>query len=316
MKKSKIIIFSLFSLLGISLCTGSVLAGYFVTDNADSFSVTIRATMAPRTVTFHTPHADDNTCSTYDSTPVQAEYGETLTDISASVPNTASFLGFSFSGWYLEDTFENSFSTSTPIENNIDLYAKFTRSNVLYDGTTYYVSSNSDQTVDAQNIYKVASQTWGVASTASMTNENKIDLISSSGVYKMTYSTNWTILRKVGLNAKDCSWWGDADAVSYVFGTTEDHSSWTNIWWGSTPSENNVYVNDSDHKTGEVYIDYSFSYLGVIRCNPSATLSLGDESGDHPYNSTQQTDLSGYNKNEIYLYWSSDNVVPTWGSGS
>ena len=316
MKKSKIIIFSLLSLLGISLCTGSVLAGYFVTDNADSFEVTIRATMAPRTVTFHTPHADDNTCLTYDTTPVQAEYGETLADISASVPNTASFLGFTFNGWYLESTFENSFSNSTAIENNIDLYAKFTRSNVLYDGTTYYASSNNDQTVNAQNIYKVASQTWGVASTASMTNENKIDLISSSGVYKMTYSSDWTILRKVGLNAKDCSWWGNDSYVSYVFGTDADHSEWGDIWWGAVHSTTSVYVNDSDHKTGEVYIDYSLSYLGVIRCNPDATLSMGDEEGTHPTNTTKETSLAGYNKDEIYLYWNNDNVVPTWGTGS
>ena len=314
MKKSKIIAFSILSLLGIGLCAGNVLAAYAITDNADSFNITIRTTMSPRTVTFHTPDADDNTCSTYNTTPVEAQFGETLTDISTSVPNTASFLGFTFGGWYLEDTFENSFSSSTAIESNIDLYAKYTRNNVLYDGSAYYVSSNNDQTVDAQYVYKVATQTWGI--TPETSNENKIDLISDSGIYKMTYSSDWTILRKVGLNAKDCSWWGDADAVSYVFGTTEDHSSWGDIWWGATPSENNVYVNNSDHKTGEVYIDYSFSYLGVIRCNPSATLSLGDEAGDHPYNSTKQTDLSGYNKNEIYLYWSADNVVPTWGTGS
>ena len=314
MKRNKIIVFSLFSLLGVSLCTGSVLAAYAVTDNADSFGVTIRATMAPRTVTFHMPHSADNTCSTYDNTPVEAEYGETLTDISSSVPNTASFLGFTFSGWYLEDTFENSFSTSTPIDSNIDLYAKFTRNNVLYDGSIFYASSNNDQIVDAQYIYKVATQTWGV--TPATSNENKVDLISGSGVYKMTYNTNWTILRKVGLNAKDCSWWGNDSYVSYVFGTTEDHSSWGDIWWGATPSTNNVYVNNSDHKTGEVYIDYSFSYLGVIRCNPSATLSMGDEAGTHPTNSTKQTNLLNYNKDSIYLYWSSDNVVPTWGNGN
>ena len=147
------------------------------------------------------------------------------------------------------------FLSSTAIENDIDLYAKFTRSNVLYDGSAYYASSNNDQIVDARYIYKVANQTWGVASTSSMTNENKIDLTSGSGIYKMTYSSDWTILRKIGLNAKDCSWWGDSDAVSYVFGTTEDHSEWGNIWWGATPSENSVYVNNSDHKTGEVYID-------------------------------------------------------------
>ena len=316
MQKSKIFIFSLLSLLGMSLSTGSVFAAYAVTDHASSFSVTIRTTTAPKTVTFHMPDADDPTCLSYNTTPVEANYGETLTDISSSVPNTASFLGFTFVGWYQESTYENSFSTSTPISTDLDLYAKYTRSNVLYDGSSYYVSGNNNQTVDARYIYKVATQTWGVAATASMTNENKIDLLTSSGIYKMTYSSNWTILRKVGLNAKDCSWWGNDGYVSYVFGTNEDHSSWGDIWWGSNASTNNVYVNNSDHKTGEVYIDYSYSYLGIIRCNPSATLSLGDEAGTHPTNSTKQTSLANYNKNSTYLYWSSDNVVPTWGNGS
>ena len=42
---------------------------------------------------------------------------------------------------------------------------------------------------------------------------------------------------------------------------------------------------------------------------------MGDEAGTHPTNSTKQTSLAGYNKDEIYLYWSTDNVVPTWGNG-
>ena len=316
MKKSKIIAFSIFSLLGISLCTGNVLAAYAITDNADSFNITIRTTMSPRTVTFHIPDADDNTCSSYNSTPVEAEYGETLTDISASVPNTASFLGFIFGGWYLENTFENSFSSSTAIENNIDLYAKYTRSNVLYDGSVFYASSNSDQTVDAQYVYKVASQTWGV--TPATSNENKIDLISASGIYKMTYSSDWTILRKIGLNAKDCSWWGNDSYVSYVYGTTTDQSddAYGHPWWDSTLSTTSVYVNNSDHKTGEVYIDYQMTYFGIIRCNPSNDPVVNADSSDNPTNTTKQTSITGYNKYETYLYWSNDWVVPTWGTGS
>ena len=42
---------------------------------------------------------------------------------------------------------------------------------------------------------------------------------------------------------------------------------------------------------------------------------MGDEAGTHPTNSTKQTGLAGYNKDEIYLYWNADNVVPTWGNG-
>ena len=314
MKKNRIIAFGGLSLLGVSLCAGSVFAAYAVTDNANSFGVTIRATMAPRTVTFHIPNAEDNTCSTYTTTPVEAEYGETLTDI--SVPSTASFLNFTFVNWYQEATFENIFSSSTPIESDMDLYAKFTRSNVLFDGSVYYASSNSDQTVDARYVYKVATQTWGV--TAETSNENKIDLISASGIYKMSYSTNWTIKRKVGVNAKDCSWWGDYDADTYVYGLNADHNSYeSNTYaWGANPSDNHEKVTSSSKAT--FYIDYSYSYLGALRNDPDATLDL---SSANPWTSSKHahlTPLEGiqYSKDNIYLYMPSDLTnIPTWGNG-
>ena len=310
MRNSKIFAFGLISLVAVSLSIGHVLAAYAVTDNANSFNVSIRATAAPRTITFHTPNAEDNSCLNYLTTEVEAEYGETLEDL--TIPNTANFLGFSFVGWYQEATYENPFLTTTNIENDMDLYAKFTRSNVLYDGASFYVSSDNDQTVNAQYIYKIANQTWGVAPAIS--DEIKIDLYSGSGVYKMSYSSDWTILRKVGLNAKDCSWWGDDNYVSYLYGTTEDHSDWGDKWWGAIPSAQSIYVNNSDHQTGVLYIDYSFTFLGVIRVAPGVTLSMGDDEGTHPTNATKQTSLSGYNKDETYLYWSGDNVVPTWGA--
>ena len=321
MKKSKIIAFSILSLLGVGLCTGNVLAAYAITDNADSFEITITTTVAPKTVTFHTPDADDNTCSTYNTTPVEVEYGQTLNDISASVPNTANFLGFTFNGWYLENTFENSFLNSNAIQSNIDLYANYTRSNVLYDGATYYASSNGDQTVDAQYVYKVSSQTWGVASTSSMTNENKIDLISASGIYKMTYSANWTIKRKVGVNAKDSSFaWGDANADTYVYGLNDDHNSYSSntYAWGANPSDNHEKVTNSSKAT--FYIDYSYTYLGALRNDPAVSLDL---SSANPWTSTKHTPLKPdwdsrphYTKDNIYLYIPSNlDTIPYWGNG-
>ena len=308
MKKSKIIALSLLSFFGISLCTGNVLAAYAITDNAGTFEITIRTSVTPKTVTFHTPDSADNTCSTFNTTPVEVEYGQTLTDISSSVPNTASFWGFTFSGWYLENTFENSFSNSIAIEDNINLYAKYTRSNVLYDNSVFYVSSNSDQIVDAQYVYKVATQTWGVTPTTN--NENRIDLISSSGIYKFSYSSDWTILRKIGLNCKDCNWWGNDGYVSYVFGTTSDQSldEYGHPWWNSTISTSSVYVDNDQHKTGGVYIDYEQTYLGVIRCNPSNSPVVNASSSDNPTNTTKQTSVAGYNKDQIYLYW---HIIPS-----
>ena len=317
MKKSKAFVFGLLSLFGLSLCIGHVFAGYYVTDNANQFNVTIRATMADRKVTFHTPNSADQTCSTYLITEEYAEYGETLNDI--SVPSTSNFLGFSFVNWYQENTFENVFSNSTPITSDMHLYAKYERSNVLYDGTVYYASSNADQVVDAQYVYKVASQTWGVASA---TNEiDKIDLISASGIYKMTYSSSWTIKRKVGVNAKDFATWGDANADTYVYGLNEDHNDYAaNTYaWGANPSDDNEKVTSSS--SGVFYIDYSYNYLGALRSDPAVALDL---SSANPWNATKHTPLKPdwdsrphYTKDSIYLYVPSDlSVIPYWGNGN
>lgn len=312
MKKNKIAAFSFLSAFAIALCTGSVFAAYYVTDNADSFQVRIRASMEPRSVTFHYPNSGDQTCSTYLIDEQEVDYGLTLNDI--VTPSTASFLGFDFVNWYQENTYENIFTNSTPITTDLHLYAKYTRDDVLFDGSKFYASSDTVQTVYERYIYKIASQTWGV--TPVTNEEDKIDLITTSGLYKLTYSAStWTILRQVGLNAKNCGWWGDDSYEAYVYGTTEDHSDWGDKWWSATPSVTKTYVNGSDHKTGTVLIDYTKNYLGVIRVAPDATLSLGDEEGTHPMNSTKQTSITGYNKDEIYLYWNADNVVPTWGNG-
>ena len=318
MKKSKVIAFSLLSTFAIGLCVGNVLASYAVTDNANPFGVTIRLTVAQRTVNFHLPDADDNTCSTYTITPITAEYGDDLTDI--STPATPNFLGFEFENWYLESTFENVFLPSDRVLTDIDLYAKYTRSNVLFDGSSYYASSNSDQTVNAQFVYKIDSQTWGV--TPETSNEIRIDLISDSGIYKMTYNTNWTIKRKVGVNAKDCSFtWDDSSADTYVYGLYEDHNHYEyNTWaWGTNPSDNKATVTNSS--TNVFYIDYSYNYLGALRSDPSSTLDL---SSANPWTSTKHTPLKPdwdnrqhYNKDNIYLYIPSDlNVIPFWGDGN
>lgn len=312
--KVRIVVFSFASLLAFGMVAGHVFAAYTITDNADELEVTIRTTMAQRTITFHVPNADDSTCSSYNTTVVNIDYGETLDDI--SVPNTNPFLGFSFSNWYQEDTFENVFSSSTPIENNIDLYAKYTRNNVLYDGALYYVSSNSEQIVDAQYVYKIAIQTWGV--TPATSNENKIDLISASGVYKMTYSSDWTILRKIILHSDNVDWLASDGALMYAYGQDSDTSNWTDVYWAATPSINGVSLSGKN-ATGTVYIDYSKRYIGVVRDDDNIQL---DNGSNRPYNSWKPADLlSGYqySKYNVYFYLNNNGGdhgkdAPSWGS--
>ena len=311
--KSRFIVASISILSGVALLSGQVHAAWAVTDNANSFGVSIRVGSTSHQVSFHTPNSGDSTCMSYNTTNVDAEYGDTLSDI--SVPSTASFLGFTFGGWYTDSGLTQAFSSSTQITSDIDLYAKYTRSNVLYDGTsTYFVSSNSDQTVDSQYVYKISTQTWGIVPTTN--NSNKVDLISESGVYKMTYaSSTWTILRKVGFNAKDTSWWGDASCVTYAYGTTEDHNSWGDKYWGATISTNNAYVSSS--QTGTVYIDYTCTYIGAVRFDQNANPTRLDDPDNRPYNTTTHIKLDNgykYSKDTIYLYIGDNGTTVSWGS--
>ena len=309
--KNKILLSSLLFISSLALLSGHVFAAYAVNDNASSFSIQIKLDSPTRTVTFYTPNSGDSSCQAYTSTPVEANYGETLNDI--DVPATSPFLNFTFGGWYLDNAFTQSFSSSTPIENSISLYAKYTRSNVLYDGTSsFFVSSSSDQTVDSQYLYKVSSQTWGITPTTS--EANKVDLISESGIYKMTYaSSTWSILRKVGFKANDTSWWGNDGCVTYAYGQPEDRNSWTDKYWAGTLSIGSAYV--SSTQSGTVYIDYSIPYLGAVRyyANAEADLSDGDK---RPLNNTNHIHLTNgykYSKDRIYLYIYSNGTQVGWG---
>ena len=301
--KSRFIVASISILSGVALLSGQVHAAWAVTDNANSFGVQISVGGMSHQVSFHTPNSGDSTCMSYNTTNEDADYGQTLNDI--TVPSTASFLGFDFGGWYTDNAFTQAFSNSTPITSDIDLYAKYTRSNVLYDGTsTYFVSSNIDQTVDSQYVYKIATQTWGITPTKN--ESDKVDLISESGIYKMTYaSSTWTILRKVGVSAKDVWWWGNDSYITYAYGQPEDrNTSYDDIYWGGLLSTNYATVTSS--QTGVVYIDYSIPYIGVGRYSSDKTTISGyiDDS-KRPTDYTDHISLDSgykYTKDSIYLY--------------
>ena len=287
--------------MGLVLLSGQVYAAWAVTDNANSFGVTIRVGTTSHQVTFHTPNSNDLTCLTYNTTNVEADYGDTLNDL--SVPSTASFLGFTFGGWYTDSGLTQAFSSSTEITSNIDLYAKYTRSNVLYDGSsTYFVSSNSDQTVNSQYVYKISTQTWG--STPVANNSNKVDLISESGIYKMTYSnSDWKILRKVGFKCNDVSWWGNDSYITYAYGQPEDRNGWGDVYWGGLLSETSATVTSS--QPGTVYIDYSMEYIGGGRYPSGTNISGNIDGNKRPTNHTYHISLDNgykYSKDRIYLY--------------
>lgn len=316
MKRKGITIVSLL-LCGTCLTVGSVFAAYAITDNAEPFGVQISISSDSKTITFHTPNGGDSSCMAYSTTEEHIDYGAALNTI--SIPSTSPFSGFTFQGWYKESTFVNQVLESDTISENLDLYAKYTRSNVLFDGNdTYFMSSDSDQTVNSQYVYKVANQTWGIQYV--LNNADKLDLLSASGIYKMTYSTtDWTILRKVGIHANGLTWLAGDGALMYAYGQDSDTGSWGDCYWGGTLS-GGISLDGGTAK-GTVYVDYTKPYIGVVRDDDNAALN---SETNRPFNSWKPASLSsgyGYSKDNIYLYLTNTSGdhkkdAPSWGNGN
>lgn len=265
------------SLLGVSLITGSVFASWIVTDDADPFGINLRIDEGTRNISFYLPDTSDSECMNYENAVVKTvNYGSALSTASGGLPSTSSFDNFTFQGWFTEATFENEIETSDLIGENMSLYAKFTRSNVLYDGSSaYFISEDEDHTIDSRYVWKVASQTWGIQYVKD--DDDKIDLLTTSGIYKTTYGgepADWTILRKIGvsINPSDkavSGWWGDNGAMTYVYGRAikGDESP---CYMGGTLSAVGYHLNGtgSESHYEQYYMDYSLIWLGVIRWNP------------------------------------------------
>jgi|GEM_PF-4035598 len=313
MKNKRVLFLSLTAILaGTSLVAGSVYAAYAVSDNADSISVIIKLDHPIHQVSVFLPDSSDATCLAYLSQVVDAEYGDAISDI--ALPSTPSFLGFDFEGWYLDDAFTLAAHSSMQIASDIDLYAKYSRKNILFDGNaSFFVSSSTDQSVDTQYLYPVSSQTWG--KTPILDESSKIDLISASGIYKLSYAdASWNILRKVGFNAKDTSWWGNDNYVTYAYGQSEDRNLWGDKYWTGSLSNGSAYV--SATQVGTVYIDYAIPYLGAVRYAPDASADLGNEN-TKPTNSTNHIHLTSgvkYSKDTIYLYIYDNGNQVGWGN--
>ena len=70
------------------------------------------------------------------------------------------------------------------------------------------------------------------------------------------------------------------------------------------------------HKTGTLYIDFALTYFGIIRVAPGLTPNVNSGDSNNITNTTKETGISGYSKDQIYLYWNDEWAVPTWGNGN
>lgn len=231
-----------------------------VTDNAGEKSVHI-GLRDVHTVTFYLPDSSDNTCLSYNSTEIGNVDNGTLLS-SLAIPDTSSMLGFSFQGWYREAGLINSVNTSIPVTDDLTLYAKYTRNNVLMgENSDYYVSSSSVQTVSSSEVYKIGTQTWGT--TPSKNAGDKVDLITESGKYVFTYGGSvWTMKRVVPINLSNEVLYNNPDPWTYSGCAVRP-------WFCGGPSESDDMWGDvlsfDGSGNSEIRIDVKYSKFTLAR---------------------------------------------------
>ena len=277
------------SVFGLALATGSVYAAYAVDDRASSFSVTIRAGEAPKkTITYHLPDSSDNTYTTFLTDTEDVIEGSTLGSASISTP---SFLGFTFQGWYSDSSFTSPVSDSTAINANTEIYAKYTRPDVLYYYTNthhyYYQSVPSGDTTLTQRYYYTGTQVFGVAG---ITNGSTVDMTSASGVYQFSYSSStYNATRKVGVSkANVSSWWTGDGAVTKLYAFNDSLS--LHLWYDISFSGN----------VGYTYVDPRCGGFIVCRINPSGVADPWNNMWNQTVDVFLNT-LDSYDKDSIVI---------------
>lgn len=279
-QRNKNLLLALGCALGISLASGSVFAAYAITDHAEPFSVRIAAgELEKKTITYHFPDSSDSSYAAFLSATTEVSVGSSLSDASISMDP---FLGFAFVGWYSDASFTTLIDASTIIDDDIEIYAKYSRDNVHYyyndSHNYYYQSAPSGDITFTQSKYYVGTQVFGIAGVGD-TNPG-VSLGSDTGVYRFQYDAGtWNCLRKVGVSKQDVSWWTNDGAYTRIYAwMTSDTSK--NEWTGNLAYDgNNAYA----------YVDAKYDGFIVGRVNPSASSS---NPWDNLWNQTEDILLS------------------------
>ncbi|MCR4879663.1 MAG: InlB B-repeat-containing protein [Bacilli bacterium] len=292
------------SLLTIGSSASGVFAAWALSDKADSFTVQIALTAQEHTITFHMPDTSDGTCMSYTTSNAVFEYGDAFSTI--TTPDTSSFLTFNFDGWYSDSALTQQVNSTDILYDDIDVYAKFSRSNVLADSSyKYYLSNSSEQTVSSQYLYKVDNHVWG--SSPTLSNSNKVDLTTSSGKYKLTYvNSAWSIKRVIGIGlGSDNTYWNTAGAKFRLWqfnGLDSLGDSWSGLF------------TFDEYNKSSIDIDYRYRSIIVARISNSNT---PDQNWSNVWNKTHDVTLNGQDWSSSKLSYSSESArLYVWNAES
>ena len=292
MKTNKKVILSILTiaLLGSSFTSAFALTTKGATNVEFDFAAKEKVT-----ITYFVPAPSaENDYLTFEEKSLKAYEGDSLSSLGFEFNSISG--GFSFDSWNTSDDFANEtkLSNDATVSGNMTLYAKFTRSNVLYfynEAHNYLTASSGDEILTQQNYY-VGVQTYGKYGVEG----EAIDLTSESGIYKFTLNEgNWSCARKLTISIKDVTWWDSDGAVSklWCFGSSSLADAYTDAF---TFTDN----------ASTVYIDASFTGFTFDRLNPGDLTQRWNQTIDISLNSDSGS--KKYTKDSIIIYVNGETV--------
>jgi len=295
MNKKRATIISAFSVSLLSLAfVGSTFAAWAVNDNAGTKHMHIMvASPTLRTITYYLPNGSGG----FTSNSKTVEDGADLyTSLSSYTSNIG---GYSFDEWHWDNTAFPTYSSNysnkkisegTTVTSDITVYAKYIQNNVGYynDGSDHYLTSSQELSLNTQHFF-YGTRIYSVTGIDGA----DIDLTTSSGKYHLVKNANnWTVNRYVKIGINDVSSWWPKDSKSfvYLFGASDDATSWTgNISFSSNKATIEV---DAKYTKFIVTRNPSNTASGTFNgaWNQTVDVSLtGKDTGSQTYSSTYDT---------------------------
>ena len=318
-KRSKVVIFSLISLLTIGLCAGSVFADWAVSDNANSFGVQIRISPLKKNVTFYTE---------YDSgwqnpINVEVEVGESISALDIPSINVD---GYTLQGWKSSAPTSDSYAIDYTSDQLADLtisedavfYPILKSSNKKVFVNSSYYPVNEDVALEINLIGQtLIGYTYvgidGIPEVSASWYDTR-NLYSASGIYKFIESDGAAIIqRKIGLKPNS-NWAADWDGTGSSFGI---------YWWVSDSDNGSVHMGVSSGDSIYAYIPANYDNFKFSRYSSTATeFTWGNQSSDFSFSGSSWSNDTHYSTASTLLCmnsWSSwqDNWtsnLATWNS--
>jgi len=215
--------------------------------------------------------------------------------------------GYSLKGWQYSTSSSGITSTTYESAANIVANHDFTGDVYIYPifmANLVYKQSSSFYPVTSGNEYTISSSSINVGrnhvlGTTLYTNDGSKSLTTSSGIYKLTYSSSWTITRKIGFQNEDTSSWGQSNARYSLYAFNSTANKWYDLGKGT-----NI--------TFWAYIDYTYTTVIFCRMNPSTT----DNNWNNGVKWNQSSDTlltSGYSSSTpCYYKWSNNTSWDEW----